>query len=65
MSPLDNELVKRTIEAIDAEDAKAVETMSSGLLRDIGEYRFSAGYRKALYDAKKLLTEAFEDLMKE
>ena len=65
MTPLDNELVKRFNDAIDAEDAKSIDTMASGTLRDIGEYRFAAGYRKALRDAKTLLNEAFEDLMKE
>lgn len=65
MSPLDSKLVERFIAAIDAEDAKAAELMSGGLLRDMREYGHSAGYRKGLHDAKTLLTEAFEDLMKE
>lgn len=64
-TPLDSDLVKKFIERIDEEDAKAVETMASGLLRDIGEYRHAAGYRKALRDAKTLINETFEELMKE
>lgn len=65
VTPLDNEFIKRLTEKLDAEDAKSVDTMASGMLRDIGEYRFSAGYRKALRDAKTLINETFEDLMKE
>ena len=65
MTPLDSDLVKRFTEAVDVEDAKSVETMSGGMLRDFSEYRFAAGYRKGLKDAKTLLNEAFEDLIKE
>lgn len=65
MNPLDSELVQRTIAAIDAEDVKAAELMSGGLLRDMREYGHAAGYRKGLKDAKTLLNEVFEDLMKE
>jgi hypothetical protein len=65
MNQLDSKLVERFVAAIDAEDKKAAELMSNGLLRDMREYGHAAGYRKALHDAKTLLTEAFEDLMKE
>lgn len=62
---IETELVKRVIEKIDAEDAKAVETMAGGMLQNYGEYRHAAGYRKALADAKTLINETLEDLMKE
>lgn len=65
VQPLDHKLVKTLTEKLDAEDAKAVDTMASGLLRDYAEYQHAAGYRKALKDAKTLLNETFEDLMKE
>lgn len=65
MSPLDNKLIERFTAAIEAEDLRASELMSAGLLRDIREYGHAAGYRKGLHDAKTLLNEAFEDLMKE
>jgi len=65
MNPLDSKLVERFIAAVDAEDTKAAELMSAGLLRDMREYGHAAGYRKGLHDAKTLLNEAFEDLMKE
>lgn len=65
MSPLDAKLVERFNAAIELEDTKAAELMSGGLLRDMREYGHAAGYRKGLHDAKTLLMEAFEDLMKE
>lgn len=62
---LESKLVTALTAKIDAEDAKAVELMSSGNLRDYGEYKYSAGYRKAFADCKTLLTETYEELMKE
>lgn len=62
---LESKLVAALTEKIDHEDAKAVEIMSGGNLTDWGQYQRSAGYRKALADCKQLLTETFEDLMKE
>lgn len=62
---LESKLVSELIEKIDKEDARAVEIMSGGNLTDWGQYQRSAGYRKALADMKTLLTETFDDLMKE
>jgi hypothetical protein len=64
-TPLDSKLVERFLTRIDEEDAKSIETMASGMLQSFDEYRFAAGYRKALRDAKTLINETFEDLMKE
>lgn len=64
-SPLDSELVKRFIERIDDEDQRAVELLVSGTLRGFDEVNYSYGYRKALRDAKTLINETFEELMKE
>lgn len=62
---LETKLVERVIEKLDAEDARAVEMMSSGNLTDFGEYKRSAGYRKAIADCKTLLSETLEELLKE
>lgn len=62
---LETKLVERVLAKLDAEDARAIEIMSSGNLTDFGEYKRSAGYRKALADCKILLTETLEELMKE
>lgn len=62
---IETKLAQRLREALDREDERAKETMASGLLLDFAEYRFSAGYRKALTDAKRLLAEMLEDIMKE
>lgn len=62
---IENELVKRVLESIDAEDARAVEIMASGNLTDYAHYLRSAGYRKALADCKTLITQTLEDVMKE
>ncbi len=43
----------------------AKELMVSGNLKSFDEYPHAHGYRKALADAKTLITETFEDLMKE
>lgn len=61
---LESKLVTALTEKIDALDVRAVELMSSGNLRDYGEYKYSAGYRKAFADCKILLTETYEELMK-
>lgn len=62
---LEMELVQRVLEKIDAEDAKAVERMSSGTLTNFGEYRHAGGYRKALRDCKTLISETLEEIMKD
>lgn len=62
---LETKLVERVLEKIDAEDARAVEIMSGGMLTDWGQYQRSAGYRKALADAKTLITETLDEIMKE
>lgn len=62
---LETKLVERVIEKLDAEDARAVEIMSSGNLTDFGDYKQSAGRRKALADCKILLSETLEELQKE
>lgn len=61
----EQQLVERLIAKIDAEDARAVEIMSGGMLTDWGQYQRSAGYRKALADCKTLVNETFDELMKE
>lgn len=65
VSPLDHELVRRYTEKLDAEDLKARDLMADGMLQNFGEYRHSSGYRKGLRDAKTLINETFEELMKE
>lgn len=62
---IESKLVTALTEKLDAEDARAVEIMSGGNLTDWGQYQRSAGYRKALADMKTLLTETYEELMKE
>lgn len=62
---IENKLVQSVIEKIDAEDTRAAEMMAAGMLQDFSEYRFSAGYRKALRDAKTLIEQTLEELMKE
>lgn len=62
---LESKLVTALTEKLDAEDARAVEIMSAGNLTDWGQYQRSAGYRKAIADCKTLLTETYEELMKE
>ena len=58
-------LFSDTIKKIEAEDEKAKEMMCGGMLQNFGEYRYSAGYRKALADCLKLFRETLEDVMKE
>lgn len=58
-------LADRTVEKIDHEDERAKETMAAGMLQNFGEYRYSAGYRKGLADAKQLMNETLEEIMKE
>jgi hypothetical protein len=61
----DSKLATALLEKIEAEDARAVEIMTSGNLTDWGQYQRSAGYRKALADCKILINETHEEIMKE
>lgn len=62
---IETKLVERVNAKIDAEDERAVQTMASGLLQNYGEYKYSAGYRKGLADAKLLIEQTLEEVMKE
>jgi len=62
---LETKLAERLREKYDEVDERAKDTMAGGMLQNFGEYRFSAGYRKALADCKQLLAETLEDIMKE
>lgn len=62
---IEAKLVEQTIKKIDDLDDRAKETMVAGMLQNFGEYRYSAGYRKALADCKILLNETLEDILKE
>lgn len=62
---LEQKLRARLTEAIDAEDEKSKDLILGGMLQNFGEYRYACGYRKALADAKKLLEQSYEDIMKE
>ena len=62
---IETKLAERLKAKLDEVDERAKETMAAGMLQNFGEYRFSAGYRKALADAKTLLAETLEEIMKE
>lgn len=62
---LETKLAARLKEKLDHEDERAKELMAGGMLLSFDEYRYSAGYRKALADVKTLLAETLEDVMKE
>ncbi len=62
---IDSRLAERVKEKLDAEDKRAVEIMSGGMLTDWGQYKSSAGYRKAIADAKTLIDETLDEIMKE
>ncbi len=61
----ETKLFAETIKKIEELDERAKETMAAGMLQNFGEYRFSAGYRKALADCLTLFRETLEDVMKE
>lgn len=61
----ESRLAKLTVEKIDKEDERARDLMADGMLQNFGEYRHASGYRRALADAKKLLNETLEELLKE
>ncbi len=50
---------------IEAEHEKAGELLTSGTLHNMEEVQHAYGYRKALRDAKVLINESLEDIMKE
>lgn len=62
---IETKLAERLREKFEHEDERAKELMAGGMLQDFGEYKYSAGYRKALADCKQLLAETLEDIMKE
>lgn len=65
MADVSLKIVELTVKKIDEQDAKTVRLMADGMLPDYAEYQHAAGYRKALRDAKTLLQESLEDVMKE
>lgn len=62
---IDSKLSERVKAKLDVEDNRAVEIMSGGMLTDWGQYQRSAGYRKAIADAKQLIDETLDEIMKE
>lgn len=58
-------LVERLKAKFKAEDERAIEMMAAGNLVNFAEYRYSAGYRKALRDVNMLVDETLEEIMKE
>lgn len=62
---LESELAKRVNQKIDEQDERARDLMADGMLQNFGEYRYSGGYRKALADAKKLISETLDEILKE
>jgi len=50
---------------LDAEFEKAGEMLLAGMLRNFEEVQHAYGYRKAMTDAKTLLNETLEEIMKE
>ena len=61
---IEPKLVERFKDKIKAEDERSIELMSAGLMAH-EEYKFAAGYRRALSDAVKLIDEALDEIMKE
>lgn len=61
----ESELAKRVKKKLDDEDDRARDLMAGGMLQDFSEYRHAGGYRRALADAKRLLNETIEEMMKE
>jgi hypothetical protein len=62
---IDSQLATRVKEKLNAEDQRAIDIMSGGMLTDWGQYQRSAGYRKAIADAKQLIDETLDEIMKE
>lgn len=62
---LETKLVEIVIEKINAEDERAVAKMAGGMLQNFGEYRHAGGYRKGLADAKLLIEQTLDEIMKE
>jgi len=62
---LETELVKRINKKLDDEDDVAKNTMAAGMLQSFESYKSYAARRKALYDAKQIVNETFEEIMKE
>jgi hypothetical protein len=62
---IETQLAARLKEKLDHEDERAKETMAAGMLQGFDEYKFQAGYRKALADAQTLLAETLDEIMKE
>lgn len=62
---LETKLIERINKKLDNEDERAKETMAAGMLQSFEAYRSYAARRKALYDAKQIVNETFEEIMKE
>ncbi len=62
---IESKLIDRFISKIEAQDVMAAETMSGGSLSSFEEYVRLDARRKALADAKVLILESLDDVMKE
>ncbi len=62
---IETKLVERVNAKIDTEDERAKDLMAGGMLLDMREYGHAAGYRKGLADAKVLIEQTLEEIMKE
>jgi hypothetical protein len=62
---IDTKLAERVKAKLDDLDEKTIEAITSGNLTDWGQYQRKVGYRKAIADAKTLIVETLEDILKE
>lgn len=62
---LESKLVTALTEKLDAEEKRQGDLIMSGNLTSLGEYGRAHGRIRALADCKILLTETYEELMKE
>jgi hypothetical protein len=62
---LETKLIERINKKLDDEDGRAKEIMAAGLLSSFEAYKSYASRRKALYDAREIVNETFEEIMKE
>jgi len=62
---IESKLVERLTEKLDAQDERAKDALVDGNLSDFPSVKEWHGYRRAIAACKILLTETYEDLMKE
>ena len=62
---IDSNLAERVTKRLDEIDQKLADQMASGTVQDFAQYRYLAGKRRLIADAKLIIKDTLEQIIKE